>query len=207
MTNYIAYIRTSTDAQINGLEAQNKAIKDFVASQSGAEIISTYVEQVSGAINNRAELNKALKEAKKTGATLLVSKLDRLSRRVSFIANLMETNINLAVCSMPSATTFQLHLFACLAEEERRWISSRTKAALAVRKEQGVKLGSPLNPVRAQERVNFAASLKPKFDELQKQGITSLYAISKSLNADGIPTHSGGKWYPTTVKNYLEAIL
>jgi len=202
MTKYIAYIRTSTKSQHNGLEAQQEAISNHLATYGG-EIIKTYVEQVSGAKNEREELTKALNDCKKEGATLLVSKLDRLSRRVSFIATLMETNINLAVCSMPSASTFQLHLFACLAEEERRWISERTKAALAVRKAQGVKLGNPRAGEQRGVAVDFALKIAPTIKNLQKQGITSLYAISQHLNKQGVKTFSGGKWYPQTVKNTL----
>lgn len=202
MTKYIAYIRTSTKSQHNGLEAQQEAIESFISSHGG-DVVLTYVEQVSGAKDNREELQKAIKACKKEGATLLVSKLDRLSRKVSFIANLMETNINLTVCSMPSASTFQLHLFACLAEEERRWISERTKAALAVRKAQGVKLGNPKAQEQRGVAENFAKQIAPTLKKLQAQGITSLYAIAKSLNEEGIKTFTGGKWHPQTVKNTL----
>jgi DNA invertase Pin-like site-specific DNA recombinase len=202
MTKYIAYIRTSTEGQQNGLEAQQTAIEAFLSSYGG-EVLETYTEQVSGAKDNRTELQNAIKACKKHNATLLVSKLDRLSRKVSFIANLMETKIDLTVCAMPSASTFQLHLFACLAEEERRWISERTKAALAVKKAQGVKLGSPLNAVRAKEAKQFAVKMKPLFDELKEQGIKSLNAIARSLNDRGVETFAGGKWYPSTVKNTL----
>lgn len=206
MTKYIAYIRTSTKSQHNGLEAQQEAIESFISSHGG-DVVLTYVEQVSGAKDNREELQKAIKACKKEGATLLVSKLDRLSRKVSFIANLMETNINLTVCSMPSASTFQLHLFACLAEEERRWISERTKAALAVRKAQGVKLGNPKAAEQGDIAKSFALTIKPKLEELTSKGITSLYAISKHLNEEGIKTFAGGKWYPQTVKNTLGYLM
>jgi len=202
MTTYIAYIRTSTEGQQNGLEAQQSAIDAFICS-TGGQVLETYTEQVSGAKDNRTELQRAIKACKKHGATLLVSKLDRLSRKVSFIANLMETKIDLTVCAMPSASTFQLHLFACLAEEERRWISERTKAALAVKKAQGVKLGSPLNAVRANEAKQFAHKMKPVFDDLKAQGIKSLNAIARTLNEQGVDTFAGGKWYPATVKNTL----
>ena len=119
MTTYIAYRRTSTGSQNNGLEAQQNAINAFIEAQGG-EIVESYVEQVSGRKNEREELNKAIKACKKHGATLLVSKLDRLSRRVSFIALLMESSISLKVCEHPDADTFMLHLRAILSEEEAR---------------------------------------------------------------------------------------
>lgn len=202
MTIYISYIRTSKQEQKNGLEAQKNAINAFL-SANGGDVLATYTEQVSGAKDNREELQKAIKHCKKTGATLLVSKLDRLSRRVSFIAKLMESSVQLKVAELPNADTFQLHIWSALAEQERRLISERTKAALAVKKAQGVKLGNP----KAQEQTalakDFAKSVLPYIEELRQQGITSLYAISKQLNETGIKTFAGGKWYPQTVKNTL----
>jgi DNA invertase Pin-like site-specific DNA recombinase len=202
MTSYISYIRTSKQEQKNGLEAQKSAINAFL-SANGGDVLATYTEQVSGAKDNREELQKAIKHCKKTGATLLVSKLDRLSRRVSFIAKLMESSVQLKVAELPNADTFQLHIWSALAEQERRLISERTKAALAVKKAQGVKLGNP----KAQEQTalakDFAKSVLPYIEELRQQGITSLYAISKQLNETGIKTFAGGKWYPQTVKNTL----
>jgi len=202
MTSYISYIRTSKQEQKNGLEAQKSAINAFL-SANGGDVLATYTEQVSGAKDDREELQKAIKHCKKTGATLLVSKLDRLSRRVSFIAKLMESSVQLKVAELPNADTFQLHIWSALAEQERRLISERTKAALAVKKAQGVKLGNP----KAQEQTalakDFAKSVLPYIEELRQQGITSLYAISKQLNETGIKTFAGGKWYPQTVKNTL----
>ena len=202
MTKYIAYRRTSTGSQNNGLEAQQNAINAFIDTHGG-EITDSYVEQVSGRKNEREELNKAIKACKKHGATLLVSKLDRLSRRVSFIALLMESSISLKVCEHPDADTFMLHLRAILSEEEARLISTRTKQALAVKKAQGVKLGSPLNKVRAKEAVKFAEETLPIIEELKSQGYKSLNSIASKLNEIGYQTFTGGKWYPTTVKNTL----
>ena len=123
----------------------------------------------------------------------MVSKLDRLSRRVSFIALLMESSIQLKVCEHPEADTFMLHLRAILSEEEARQISLRTKAALAVLKSKGVKLGSPKAREQGAIAKKYALTIKPKIDALAAQGITSLYAVAKSLNEQGIQTFSGGK--------------
>ena len=201
-TEYIIYRRTSTSGQNNGLEAQQNAIEAYLNAYGGS-VVASYTEQVSGAKNNREELQKALKACKKTGATLLVSKLDRLSRRVSFIALLMESSIQLKVCEHPEADTFMLHLRAILSEEEARQISSRTKAALAVLKSKGVKLGNPKAQEQRGVAENFAKQIAPTFKKLQAQGITSLYAIAKSLNEEGIKTFTGGKWHPNTVKRTL----
>ena len=93
--------------------------------------------------------------------------------------------------------------YAALAEQERKLISERTKAALAVRKAEGVKLGSPLNAKRASDATAFAKGLLPTIEAYKAAGITSLYKLAKTLNEDGIATFNGGKWYPTTVKNLL----
>ena len=202
MINYIVYRRTSKQEQKNGLEAQQNAINAFLAA-NGGDVLETYTEQVSGAKDDREELQKAIKRCKKTGATLLVSKLDRLSRRVSFIAKLMESSVQLRCAELPTADTFQLHIYAALAEQERRLISERTKAALAVKKAQGVKLGNP----KAQEQTaiakEFAKTVLPYVEQMRQQGITSLYGIAKQLNELGVKTFAGGKWYPQTVKNTL----
>lgn len=201
-TEYIIYRRTSTSGQNNGLEAQQNAIEAYLNAYGGS-VVASYTEQVSGAKNNREELQKALKACKKTGATLLVSKLDRLSRRVSFIANLMETSIKLKVCELPDADNFMLHLWASLAEKERSLISERTKAALAVKKAQGVKLGCPLNGERAKQARLFAAKIKPIIEELKSKGHQSMGALAKELNERGVQTFTGSKWYSQTVKNTL----
>jgi len=114
------------------------------------------------------------------------------------------SSINLKVAELPNADPFQLHIYAALAEAERKLISQRTKAALNVLKSKGVKLGSPLNDVRVEDAKAFALSIKPKLDSLKSQGIKSLHKLAKALNDEDIPTFTGnGKWYATTVKNTL----
>lgn len=204
---YIAYIRTSTKTQNNGLEAQQNTIDNFI-SNYGGEVVSTYEEQVSGAKNDRVELNKALAHCKRTGATLLVAKLDRLSRRVSFVASLMESNIKFKVAEMPDADEFMLHVHISCYSYERQMISKRTKQALAVLKNKGVKLGSPLNPIRAKSARDFALTIKPHVDKLKKDGITSWNGMAKALNELGICSAKGGKWSQSTLQRcmgYIEA--
>ena len=204
---YVTYIRTSTKSQNNGLEAQQQTIDQFVANNGGS-VVATFVEQVSGAKNDRAELNKALALCKRTGATLLVAKLDRLSRRVSFVAALMESNIKFKVAEMPDADEFMLHVHISCYSYERQMISKRTKQALAVLKDKGVKLGSPLNPIRAERARNFANIIKPHVEQLRKDGVTSWHGMASALNERGITSATGGKWYQKTLQRcmgYAEA--
>ena len=205
---YISYIRTSTKDQLNGLEAQRDSISRFI-DQYGGTLVQEFIEQESGGKNDRAELNQALRLCRKSGATLLVSKLDRLSRRVSFIANLMESKITLKVVEMPQADNFQLHIYASLAEQERQLISARTKAALAVKKAQGVKLGlngRVLAKVNKDKALAFAKDLQPTLEVIQGEGTTSTYGISKKLNEMGVKTMKGKQFSPTQVSRILSQL-
>ena len=205
--SYITYIRTSTDKQNIGLDAQRNTIANYIKS-NGGDVVAEYVEQVSGTKNDRVELNKALTRCKKEGHTLLVAKLDRISRRVSFIANLMESAIQFRVAELPNADPFQLHIYSALAEQERQLISRRTKEALAVRKAQGVELGKH-GKVLAQKnheaKLDFVKQVMPTICEIKESGIRSYTAIAKELNNRKIPTVNNGKWYASTVKNYMTA--
>lgn len=197
--NYVFYARVSTNRQSNGLEAQQNIANAFINSYGGT-IIDTFIDKQSGAKNDRSGLKQALAMCKKQGATLLVAKLDRVSRRVSFIATLMESNIPLKVAELPNADPFQLHIFAALAEVERKQISTRVKQALAVVKSKGVKLGSPLNEERAKQAHQFALTIVPYLEGFKQSGITSWNAMANKLNEMGITTQTGGKWYMASLK-------
>ena len=133
---YVIYKRVSTKEQGRsglGLEAQDRDIRIFLEAFSEVpwEIVGEFLDILTGTDDSRPELAKAIDLAKREKATLLVSKLDRLSRKVSFIANLMDDKkLDFRVAQMPSADKFQLHIYAALAEQEREFISQRTKAAL-----------------------------------------------------------------------------
>jgi DNA invertase Pin-like site-specific DNA recombinase len=142
MEKYVAYYRVSTKQQGKsglGLAAQREIIGKFIGNDKA--LIEEYEEVESGRKDKREILWTAIAHAKREKAKLLIARLDRFSRRVSFIANLMEEGIGLTVAEMPTATDFQLHIFAALAQEERRLISERTKAALQQAKKRGVELG------------------------------------------------------------------
>ncbi len=188
-----------------GLAAQQRKVSEFVGATDS--LLAEFCDIQSGRDDNRAELSKALALAKRESAKLVIARLDRFSRRVSFIAQIMEQGIGLVCAEMPHASDFQLHIFAALAQEERRLISERTKAALAEAKRRGVSLGSNGKYLAAKNRKaadDFAASLRSKLnaDLLGR----SYSEIAKHLNENGVVTSTGRNFYPQTVKNYLNRL-
>src|SRR5262249_26520925 len=140
----IAYYRVSTKQQGQsglGIEAQEAAVQSH-AKQLGAKIKAIYTEVESGKLADRPELARALAHAKRSKATLVVAKLDRLARNVEFLANVMNSGCEFAAADMPAANRFMLHVMAAVAEHEAKAISDRTKAALAAAKARGTLLGS-----------------------------------------------------------------
>jgi len=217
MQRYVIYRRVSTSEQGRsglGLEAQERDIGLFLEgfSEVPYEVLGTFTDVLSGASDDRPELLEALSMVRKERATLLVSKLDRLSRKVSFIATLMDDKaVQLRVAAMPSADKFQLHIYAALAEQEREFISARTKAALAEAKARGTKLGGLRDATgKRNEAVKaFAAKRAEKVAgivvPLHRQGET-LRHIADVLNASGVSTARGGSWHPSQVKRTLERL-
>lgn len=217
MKKFVVYYRVSTKKQGQsglGLKAQERDINLYLTNyaETPYEVIQKFTDIESGKNSKREQLELAIKSAKENQATLLVSKLDRLSRKVSFIALLMEDKkLDFSVASMPNADKFSLHIYAALAEQERDFISKRTKAALAEAKANGVVLGglrdttnerNKVLKAQAQERaVDLASLILP----LRKQGMT-LKAISNEMNKRNIPTARGGSWTATTVKRLIERV-
>lgn len=217
MKRYVIYRRVSTEEQGKsglGLEAQNRDITLFLEnfSEEPFEVAGEFEDHLSGKSDDRPELAKALEMVRKTGAELLVSKLDRLSRKVSFIASVMDDpRVKLRVASMPYADNFQLHIYAALAEQEREFISARTKAALAEAKAKGKKLGG-LRPKTEARNKAIQANATARADKvagvvqpLRAQGAT-LREIAEALNTSGVPTARGGKWQASQVKRVLERL-
>ena len=212
--DYIAYFRVSTAEQGRsglGLEAQREAVETF-AARTGAEIVGEFVEVESGKRHeNRPQLVKAMAACRKQGATLLIAKLDRLARNVAFVAGLMESGVPFKASDMPDADPFRLHIEAAIAEEERRKISQRTKAALAAAKARGVKLGTAGNAETArraslanQQRARrHADNVRPVVEQIRAAGVTSLRGIAEALNARGVATARGGEWHAMTVRRAL----
>lgn len=219
MSKYVIYRRVSTDEQGKsglGLEAQKRDI-DIFFEQNPGEIVGEFVDIMSGADDDRPQLALALKLVKKTGAELVVSKLDRLSRDLAFIANLMkDKDVRFRVASMPGADKFAIHIYACLAEQERDMISMRTKAALAQLKASGKKLGGVrkrtsdgmdnlaiANAKRVANANLHATSVWHIVENLLNQGL-SLRGIASRLNLSGVKTATGKEWEAMTVQRLVK---
>jgi DNA invertase Pin-like site-specific DNA recombinase len=200
--NYVAYYRVSTQQQGRsglGLEAQRAAVLQHVgqALEPGNEFTEVETGKGSNALDRRPVLKAALAEAKRTKATLIIAKLDRLARNVSFIAQLMESKVKFICADMPEATELTLHIMAAMAQHERQMISERTKAALAAAKARGVKLGNPSldidNTKRRVRAQQFADTLAPTLNAWQAQGFTQTRMVEE-LNRLQIPAAKGGEW-------------
>jgi DNA invertase Pin-like site-specific DNA recombinase len=204
-TAAIAYIRVSTARQGRsglGLEAQLAALERFALAE-GYNFIQTFEEVETGkgsdALDRRPQLSAALKVAKQHKAPIIVAKLDRLSRDVHFISGLMTHKTPFIVAELGAdCDPFMLHLYAAMAEKERRVISQRTKDALATKKAQGVRLGG-LNAggiKKRDEALDRAEGLRTVMTELAGMSARS---IAAELNKRQISTPAGGSWHSVTV--------
>ena len=219
MTKYIIYYRVSTAKQGKsglGLEAQQSSTRNYIKSVNGVELES-YTDIESGSKDNRPKLSEALRKCRLTGATLLIAKLDRLSRNRSFLMKLQDSSVKFVCSDMPEANNFTIGLMACMADYERELISERTKAALKAAKARGVKLGNPnLDKVRNtntananQARITRAKSrkdeLKQVINEIKSEfkEKLSLRQIADKLNSAGYTTARGVSFHATSVSRVL----
>lgn len=206
MRSFVIYTRVSTEDQSRsglGLEAQERDIDLYLTTfaEQPFEIAGRFCDVVSGKDDNRPKLAAAIKLAKETGAELLVSKLDRLSRKVSFVAQLMDDKaLKIRVAQMPNADKFQLHIYAALAEQERDFISARTKAALQVARERGVKLGGLRDTTNRRNAAVKAKAAREAATHMEviaplRRGDMSLQQIAEHLNRTStIRPSRGGNW-------------
>jgi len=209
-TKYVSYLRVSSRSQGStglGIEAQRRDINLYLNSHE-CEIVEEFVEVMSGGRDDRPELNTAIDLCKKKSCTLLVSKLDRLSRDVEFVARICkDKKLSLKIAQIPNADNFQIHLFAALASQEREFISQRTKAALAAAKARGVVLGNPkiaeINRGRKRTARKIANQYAPIVLPLRTKGLTYL-EIAGTLNQMGIRTSRGHKFKPMSVKRIVD---
>lgn len=203
---FVTYYRVSTTRQgVSGLglEAQRQTVERYLAGRDKTVIESfTEVETGKGsnALDRRPQLRAALELCKKTGATLLLAKIDRLARNVHFVSGLIETGVDFIAADMPNANKVMIQMHAVMSEWERDQISERTKAALAAAKARGVVLGAtgPANLRRhTKERQDaaraFQARLKPVLDGFVAQGLSRRSMVSR-LNDLGIKAPMGGAW-------------
>jgi len=215
---FVSYLRVSTMKQGRsglGLDAQREAVRSYLDGGKW-KLIAEFVEVESGKDDNRPKLKEALHRAKVTGATLIIAKLDRLSRNVAFIANLQESKARFVCADLPDANELTIHLFAAIAQHERKLISDRTKSAMAAAKRRGQTFGNP-NGARclrgvgndaaikalAQKADTHAEEILPIIEDIRSSGATSLREIADELNAREILTARGGQWYAGTVRNVL----
>jgi DNA invertase Pin-like site-specific DNA recombinase len=219
MDRAVAYYRVSTKQQHRsglGIEAQRAAVTRF-ADAEGTTIISEYVEAETGkgadALDRRPQLAAALAAARAAKCPVVVSKLDRLSRDVAFIAGLMAQRVPFVVAELGAdADPFMLHIYAALAEKERRLISERTRSALTAKKAMGTSLGNPRNLVEAgalgrraqqSEAARFAKNILPVIQSIQSAGTTGMVSIAHALNERGVRTVRGGRWHSSSVRNVI----
>jgi len=222
MQQAVAYYRVSTARQGRsglGIEAQRAAVTRF-AEAEGFELTDEFVEAETGkgadALERRPQLAAALAAGKAGKCPVIVAKLDRLSRDVAFIAGLMAQRVPFIVAELGAdADPFMLHIYAALAEKERRLISERTKAALAARKAQGARLGNRSNAAKAaalgrkvqtSEAEAFAANVLPIIEALRASGIRGLRGLAAALNGRGIRTARGRRWHVSSVKNLVDRL-
>jgi DNA invertase Pin-like site-specific DNA recombinase len=210
----VAYFRVSTSRQGEsglGLDAQRETVRRF-ASSHGLQIIAEHTEVESGKVNDRPKLTEALHLCRKTGATLVVSKLDRLSRSAIFLLQLQQSNVEFVCCDAPNVDRFTVGILALVAQRERELISERTKSALSAAKARGVRLGTrdPQRQVKImaaayrRQKEDFIAKITPVIEDVKKGGVTTLKGIAECLTRRGIPTRNGKSvWFGSTVKAVL----
>ena len=216
---YIAYYRVSTKRQGKsglGLEAQKNAVADYLNGGRWT-LLDEVTEVESGTRSDRPGLAKALALCRLHKATLLVAKMDRLSRNLHFLSGLMESGVDFIACDLPAANRLTIHVLAAVAEAEAEAISARTKAALAAAKARGVKLGGDRGNIasacrngasasaraRGAEARRRAADLLPVIEAIKAVGAVSLRDIAAALNERSIPTARGGEWSAVQVRRVL----
>jgi DNA invertase Pin-like site-specific DNA recombinase len=225
MNTFVCYYRVSTASQGRsglGLEAQEACVNAFIAARPNARLVAPpFTEIESGKKNDRPQLLKALLRAKVTGSTLLVAKLDRLSRNAAFLMTLRDSGVSFVACDQPEANSLTIGILALVAQSEREATSQRTKAALACARARGVRLGSRTGGKHLQghgyykagiEAQKTAADARAKdlaevFADLVSEGIASANAQATALNERGIVTARGGKWTARSVLNVKARIV
>jgi DNA invertase Pin-like site-specific DNA recombinase len=206
---FVSYARVSTARQGRsglGLEAQREAVQRFVMARGGRIVAPAFVEVETGKRNDRPELQKALRRCRMTGATLVVAKLDRLSRNAAFLMTLRDSAVQFVAADLPEANTMTVGVMAVVAQHEREAISARTKAALLATKARGTTLGGrrpgaadiklyqSLGAEAARRKANEIAELRREpIEALIREGL-SLKEMAARLNEEGVTTSRNGQW-------------
>ncbi len=216
---FVAYYRVSTAKQGAsglGLEAQRSAVQAYLNGGNWT-LVDEFTEVESGKRSDRPQLAAAMAACRIHGATLVIAKLDRLSRNAAFLLSLRDAGVDFIAADMPNANRLTVGIMACVAEAEREAISARTKAALAAAKERGKKLGGDRGNLpavcvegnrasakaRSAKAVARARDLGPIISAIRSSGITSANGIARELNARGIRTARGVAWQAVQVQKLL----
>lgn len=207
---FVVLLRVSSTKQGgdgNGIAAQRRDINLFLKQQVNPEVVAELVEVQSGASSKRPVLEQALDICKRERCSLLVQKVDRLTRDVETLGRLTKTkNLNIKIASLPNADNFQIHLYGILASQEREFISQRTRAAMAEAKLRGVQFGNPkliqLNKERRGEAKKFAYEYADLIRNLRADNKT-YRQICKFLNDSGIKTRTGSIFHPVHITRIL----
>ena len=211
MKKVVAYYRVSTNDQNLGISAQKEIVRKYCEYNS-VEIISEYEEHESGKRNDRPQLAKALAESVQNGAYLIVAKIDRLTRVAYFGLQLCE-KYKIIFCDHPDMGTLEQSIYFGMAQQEREYISQRTKSALAALKKQGVKLGAP--NASFSDEMRKQALIKRRANSRNNDANKKAFAVisvmqgnysdkAKFLNKNGFLTAKGGCWQPCQVKRLVE---
>lgn len=219
---FVSYLRVSTDGQGRsglGLEAQRQAVAAYV-TQTGGDVVAEFQEVESGKRADRPQLAAALMACRTRRAVMVIAKLDRLARNARFLLSVVEGSGEAGVifCDLPTVPPgpigkFLVTQMAAVAELEAGLISQRTRAALAIAKARGVRLGNPrLVPATALMAAAARAARSRQVSErvqdvlavvsqIQAEGTSSLRAIAVELYARGVLTPAGkAQWSPTQVR-------
>lgn len=217
---FVSYIRVSTAKQGRsglGLEAQQHSVNSHL-QREGGELLSQYLEVESGKIgaDGRPQLASALEHCRLTGATLIIAKLDRLSRDAHFLLGLQRSSVSFVCADMPHANQLTVGIMALVAEEERKAISRRTREALAAAKARGKMLGCPNGAAHLRRYGNASAvtavkanamrhaeALRGVVAEIKGSGVTTCVGIAAELNRRYIATPRGGAWHAASVARLL----
>lgn len=219
--NFVCYYRVSTERQGRsglGLEAQQRAVENYLNGGRWS-VVSTFLEVESGKNDNRPKLQEALAACRVHNATLLIAKLDRLSRDAHFLLGLQKAGVRFVAVDMPHADNFTVGILAMVAQKEREMISQRTKDALAAAKARGVKLGGDrgnLASVSAQGRTASQSARTNKANARAKDLASiikgemskgqSLRSIATTLDGMGIKTARGSTWTAAAVQRVIKRL-
>ena len=216
---YVAYYRVSTNKQGRsglGLEGQQKSVMNCLSQIPNCELVASFTEIESGKIDDRPHLNEALQLCKANTYTLLIAKLDRLSRNVEFLFHIKNSGVDIHCVDLPQLNTLTLGIYATLAQHERELIGQRTKAALQAKKARGVKLGAPNATFTNIMRTNALEAIQKKAQSnentiraveairMKLQETKNLSQIAAYLNEKHFQTAKGKAFRAEQVKRLIE---